>query len=612
MRYQWLVALSLIAITAAPLAGQEPVTETEPAAPSEPAAELAEPQEAVPLPEVAPEGAPPPAPAAEGAAVPGVGETAKQVAGSVVSAVGETAGTVVETGAGVAREGRALWSDVLLPMWQRFATALPAVTKAMLVLLVFWLIAILMGAGVRRLLGLTRLDERAASEWGLANMLRTKEGEPRSIERLAGTAVKWLILLFGFVAFFQALDLGMVAGPLQGIGDRIVGVIPNLLQAAVILLVYWVVASLLRLGVGRGLAAIGFDEKAGRFIAEREIKGEMVRPSGLVGRLVFYVVLIFGLPPFLDALGQRSLVAPLSEMLEKMLAFLPNVVGALVIFFLGHLIATVVREIVTNFLAATGADAGIRRLGLGEMAEKFKVSEIAGSVAYFFIIIPVIAAAVESLQIRAISDPVTRTLETLLAAVPLVFVALVVVGVGYFLARIVRGIVQSFLSGVGFDALPAKLGLGVLERQEAKLAPSAVVGTIVMLVIVLLTVEQALATLQLDELAELIGRLIAYLPQLLVGLVLILAAWSLSGYVARLVEAALGEKAQGRLLSVVTRYAILVFGAGLALIELGIGESLISVAVAAVLGGAALALGLAFGLGGRDRAKQLIERTEAR
>ncbi|MDH3405175.1 MAG: mechanosensitive ion channel, partial [Acidobacteriota bacterium] len=500
---------------------------------------------------------------APGAAAPsetaGATPSRDTIAGGVVAAAEETAGKVREGGVGIARQGRALWSDVLLPMWQRLASAVPGVLKALVLLLAFWVLAIASGAAVRKLLGMTKLDDRAARDWGLGGMLETKEGKARSIEQLAGTAVKWLVLLFGFVAFFQALDLSMVAGSLQGIIDRVVAILPRLLQAAVILFAYWVLASLLRLGVSRGLASVGFDERAARFIPEREVEGTVLRPSGLIGRLTFYVVLVFGLPPFLDALGQSSLVAPLSQMLEKALGFLPNVVGAVVIFFLGHLIATVVREIVTSFLAATGVDSGAQKLGLGAAVEKLKLSDIAGSVSYFFIIVAVIGAAVEALQIRAVSEPVTRTLETLLAAVPLVFVAVVVVGVGYFLARIVRGIVESFLAGVGFDQLPAKLGLDFIKPGEGRSAPSAIVATAVMVVIILLTAQQALATLRLEALANLTGSFIAYLPQLLVGLVVILAALALSGYAAGLVQSAVGPEGYGHVLSLVARWAILVF-----------------------------------------------------
>lgn len=576
----------------------DPVTADEPqsAAPAEPAIEP------VTEPATEPVGVPPTSPT--------VKQTARAVGGGVAAATSDSVSALKQGGGEIVDQGKGIWSDVLMPMWQRMATALPGVVKAIVILVLFWLVAIAASMVVRKLLGLTRLDDRAATDWGLNSLVTAPDGSKRSIESLAATFVKWLILLFGFVAFFQALDLGMVAGPLQGIVSSIVGVVPNLLQAAVILLVYWVLATLLRLGVSKGLAATPFDEKAGRYIAEREVKGEILRPSGQVGRLVFYVVLFFGLAPFLDALGQRALVAPLSGMIEKALAFLPNVFAAVLIFFIGHLIATVVREIATSFLAATGVDAGVKKLGLGGAVENLEVSKISGSIAYFVIIVPVIAAAVDSLKLRAVSEPVTRTLETLLAAVPLLFVAAIVIGVGYFLARIVQRIVQSFLSGVGFDELPGKLGLDFLDNASKGRSLSAMVSSAVMLVIVLLTTEQALATLRLHQLADLIGRFIGYLPQVVVALVVVFAALSLSTYVAKLVTTSFGNTGNGRILGIVSRYAILIFGFGLGLSELGVGGDLVAVAVAAILGGAALALGLAFGLGGRDRAKQLIEETE--
>ncbi len=541
---------------------------------------------------------------------PSVGQTAQAVVQGVTAAATESAGTMAAGGKSLADQGRGLWSDILLPLWQRLASAVPGVVKAVLVLLIFWVVAVLVGAGVRKALGMTRLDDRAVEDWGLGGMLTTAEGKRRSLEGSAGSLVKWLILLVGFVAFFQALDLAMVAGPLQGIVSEIVGIVPNLLQAALILLVVWIIASLLRLVVSRGLGAVGFDEKAARFIPEREVKGETVRPSGLIGKVVFYVVLLFGLPPFLDALGQRALVSPLSDMLDKILAFLPNVVAAALIFLLGHVIATVVREVVTNLLAAAGADAGARRLGLGKAFDKLEVSKIAGAISYFFIIVPVIGAAVDSLGIRAVSEPVTATLETILAAVPLLFVAGIVVGVGYFLARIVSRIVGSFLEGVGFDLLPEKLGLDFLRSESPRARPSAVVASVVMVAIILLTAQQALATIGLTQLSDLLGRLMGYLPQVVVALVVIFAALVLSAWAGRLAAATFGEQRRGRILTAVTRYAILFFGFGIGLNELGVGEALVTVAVAAVLGGAALALGLAFGLGGREHAKRLIEETE--
>ena len=516
----------------------------------------------------------------------------------------ESAGGVAE----VTEQGRRIWSDVLQPMLQRLAAGLPAILKAFALLAVFWLVALLVGAGVRKGLELTRIDDRAAESLGLDKMLEGEEGKRRSIAALAGTAVKWIILAFGFLAFFDALKLSMVAGPLQNILDKITGVIPSLLQAAVILAVYWLVATLLKLAATKGLEAVGFDARAEKYIATREVKGEQVGPSAMVGRLLFYVVLLFGIPPFLDALGQESLVAPLREMLAKVFEFLPNVIGALILLFIGRIVATIVREIVTNFLAAAGADRLGERIGIGTGEGGRKLSEMGGVVVFFFVLIPIIVAAVDSLQMKAISDPVKGTLQQLLSAVPLIFVAVVILAIGYFVAKAVRGLVESFLSGVGFDSLPQRFGLGFLEPKGEGMSLSAIAGTVVMAIILLLTAEQALATLELAELSELVGSLIGYLPSLLVGLAIILAALSLGSYVGRLVSNALSGTEYAGVVSAVAKYAIVFLGFSMGLSQLGVGREIIQVAVSAVLGGSALALGLAFGLGGRERAKEIIER----
>ena len=98
------------------------------------------------------------------------------------------------------------------------------------------------------------------------------------------------------------------------------------------------------------------------------------------------------------------------------------------------------------------------------------------------------------------------------------------------------------------------------------------------------------------------------LPLILQILIVILAALSLGGFAGKLVESGLGENAQARLVSMVAKYAIVFLGISMGLDQLGVAKDIIHVAVSAVLGAVALALGLAFGLGGRDRAKEILER----
>ncbi len=509
---------------------------------------------------------------------------------------------------GLLDQGTEIWQAALVPMWQRMAAAIPNLLEAILLLFVFWVAAMILGAGTRKLLMMTELDNRAVQEWGLSGFIEKAGGKNRSLEDLAGLVVKWIVLLFGFVAFFQALDLDMVARPLQNVADSVLSLVPSLLQATLILLAYWIVASIVRMALTKGLALIEFDARASKYLAAREEDGKTIAPSVTLGRLAFYLILLFGLPPFLHALGQTALVAPLSAMLAKALAFLPNIAAALVLFFVGKLVATIVREVVSNFLAASGIDGRVETLGLGRALGGRRLSDVIAAVAYFFILIPVLVASVDALEITAVSEPVTATLESLLAAVPLLFVALVVLAIGYAVAYAARGVVEAFLVSIGFDDLPQSLGLEFLAPKEGRKPLSAICSIAVMWIIMLLTLEQALASLQLDQLALMTGALIAYLPNLLAGVAIILVALSLSSYAARLIKDALGDSAHAQMAGRITQVTIVFLGFSMGLAQLGLGDEIVSIVVSSVLFGAALALGLAFGLGGRAKAREILDR----
>ncbi len=545
------------------------------------------------------------------AATPGAAaEGARQGAAPAgATTAGHAIGDMIRSGGrATAEQGRRLWQEALLPALQRTAAAVPSVLKALLLLLAFWIAGRLAGACVRRLLDLTRIDDRAVRDWGLEGLLKRPDGSMRSLAALLGGAVKWLLLLFGFVAFFNALDLALVASPLQRVLDRIIGVIPCLLEAAVILLIYWIIAALARVAVTRSLGALKFDQRAGRHLGADAAKTAEAAPSVMIGRLVFYVVLLFGVPPFLQALGQQALVGPLQNMLSKALGVLPNLVAAAIILMVGRIVASIVREVVGNLLAAGGVDKSAEKLGVGKMLGTVKVSDIVAKIAYFLILIPILIAAVDSLGIKAISDPLKATLQNILDAVPALLLATVIVIVGWVVARIARSLVETFLAGVGFDALPGRLGLDFLSPKSGQMTLSGVTGAAAAVVIVLITAQQAAAALRLSQLADLLRQIVEYLPSLVVGLLILLAAISVGRYVGGLVTRALEPRSDARALANIARYAVILLGAGMALEQLGVGRDIVVVAVGAVLGGAALALGLAFGLGGKERAREAVER----
>lgn len=546
------------------------------------------------------------APAQEGE--PSVTQAGREVIQSVGSAVVDVGQAVRAGGGQVAEQGRRLWEEAILPMVQRFTAAIPTLVKAIVLLALFWVLAKVVGAAVSRLLGLTKLDDRAVRDWGLGDLLKRPDGSTMSLESIVGGVVTWIILLVGFVAFFNALQLNMVAGPLQGIVDSIAKAVPSLLKAAVILFAYWAIASIARFGLGKFLAAIQFDKRAGKYFPRREEDGKTVGPSELAGRLLFYVILLFGIPPFLQALGQEALVAPLQDMLAKALGFIPNVFAAAIILLIGNIVAVIIREVVSSFLAAAGADSLAERLGISAIFGKQRLSGLVAVIAYVFILVPIVISALDALQITAISVPVRNTLEQVLRAVPALLVATIIVFVGYVVARFVRGLVENLLAGIGIDTLPQRIGLDFLAPQPGRRPLSSVIGSLVMAIIMLLTASQALSSLGFDQLAGLLDRFIRYLPNLFVGILILLAALSLGRFIADLVRQAAGSSPHANTLANVARFAVLFLGISMALDELGVSRQIVTIAVTSVLGGIALAIGLAFGLGGKDRAKAIIER----
>ena len=132
-----------------------------------------------------------------------------------------------------------------------------------------------------------------------------------------------------------------------------------------------------------------------------------------------------------------------------------------------------------------------------------------------------------------------------------------------------------------------------------------------MVIILLLTAQQALATLGFAQLSGLVDELVRYLPQLIVGLIVLFVALWLGNYIGGLATSATKGSGHSKLVGAFAKYAIIFLGISMALDQLGVGEKIVQTAVTAVLGGAALALGIAFGLGGKDKAREVIEKSSS-
>jgi hypothetical protein len=467
---------------------------------------------------------------------------------------------------------------------------------ALLVLLIGWLIARFIAGIVRRLLGKTHLDDRVANA-------AAGENVPR-LEETISSIVFYILMLFVVVAFFEVLGLTLITEPLNALIAIFLGYLPKLLAAAALVVIAWIVARILRGLVRRVLEATGVDKR----LAARTGDGALP-VSGAIAEAVYWLVWLIFLPPILGALGMTSLVEPLTAMFTEVLAFLPQLFAAALLMVVGWFVARIVQRIVTSFLVAIGTDRLGERVGLTKVTGKQTLSGLLGLLVFVLILIPAIIAALNALGLAALTAPLTAMLADILRAIPAVFMAFVVIAIAYVVGRLVGDLVAGLLSGIGFDNVLVKLGVAK-EPTVGKRSPSQIIGVLVMVAIILLATMGATALLQWAALTALLSAFLVFAFRIIVGLVIFgLGLWLASVLGNAVMES---DWPQKRLAAIFVRVAVIALAGAMALSQMGLANDIVVLAFGLTLGGMALAIGLAFGLGGQKVAgKQLEEWSEA-
>ncbi len=488
-------------------------------------------------------------------------------------------------------------SEFFQDMLATLGDSLPNILIALGVLIGGWLVALLGRALTRAALTRTGVDRRLANLFGA-----TEKTSAIRVASWTSRIVYYLILLFILVAILQVLQLGAAAAPLSAVLEEILGFLPLLLSAAALLLVAWIVATVVRFVITRGLKAVRLDDWLTKQ-AEVDTSGQ-ASVSGMLGNVAYWLVFLLFLPAVLGALQVEGLTAPVEGVVNEILGVLPSILGAAVILLLGWIAARVVRQIATNLLAGAGLDRLGERTGISQALGDQKLSSVVGVVVYVLILIPVVIAALDALQIEAISGPASEILTTILTAIPAIFAAMLLIGVAYFVAKWVGGFVTNVLAGVGFDNVLGWIGLGGEVSRDGQ-TPSQVVGYLATLAIMLFAVIEAADLLGFTFIADLITQFLAAAGGLVAGVVI----FGLGLYFARIAERVIrgAGGSQAHLLAPVARVAIIVFTGALALRQTGIAEDIVNLAFGILLGTIAVAAALAFGLGARDVAAREVE-----
>lgn len=324
--------------------------------------------------------------------------------------------------------------------------------------------------------------------------------------------------------------------------------------------------------------------------------GESIGMS--LGKIVSLLIWLFGLIAVLQTFGLNNVIAPLETLLDNVMGFIPNIVGAGIIFFVGSIVAKIVKQIVETAMMTVNLDKWANKAGAEKVTGNSTISKTIGTVVYVLILIPIAILALDALQMSAITSPATALLDTIFTSIPLVIGAAILLGIAYLIARWVGGLIEEVLPGLGVDRSVDALGI-----LPEKTTISSVVSKVVVIAIMLFAAIAATRMLQFPELTNILNEVLGLGGKVIFGGVIIGLGFMIASILSKIVSGA----SEGGMGGQIVKYATIVLFVAMGLKYMGLADSIINMAFGALVIGGGVAAALAFGLGGRDAAAKTLE-----
>lgn len=388
----------------------------------------------------------------------------------------------------------------------------------------------------------------------------------------------------------------------------------NIVAAIVILVVTAIVANLVKNGLAKLLSRVS--------ILQRTEDGGKNLASSLA-TIASLLVWLIGLTAILSLFQLDAMLSPLQDLLRGFFAAIPGIVGAGLVFFIGFVLAKVVRQILVTALHAARFDERVANFG-GNVERvsnapidgvqgfeqtqaqrapqaspaqqpRTSITEILGHVVFGLILLVVGIAALQVLGLPAISEPATEMLSMILDALPLVIGAGILLTIGVVVANFVAGLLEPVLAGLNLDEKLRDAGV------NGTVNVTKILVTVVRVAIILFFAVAAANLLNFEAITDILDTVLGLAGRIIFGAVVILAGVFIANLLAKLVS---GNA------SMIIRVATIVLFSAMGLQFMGIADSIINLAFAALVVGGAAAAALAFGLGGRDAAARQLDKLQ--
>lgn len=316
-----------------------------------------------------------------------------------------------------------------------------AVVKAALILILAFVVAKIAQSLVTKLLTKTKLS-------GVVSKLDSGDGSANLTEFIAKFVYLFVFLLF-VPGVFTALGMNSISAPILLLLNSIWGYVPNILAAAIILVVGFQIAKYVRQLLIPVFAKLNIDklqEKAGIEVTDS------AKLSNTLAYIVYVLILIPMIVMALHILDISVISDPAIHMLNTIFDFIPNILVALIIILLGCMIGKFVGQIVTQLIASAGLDAKLSKLIEGKN-EKFVLSKVVGTVCYAVVVIFFVVESFDTLHLYVLS----QIGGSIISYMPYVLGAILIFAVCYFAVAFTEKTLKK--NGFAFYAVIAKAAI---------------------------------------------------------------------------------------------------------------------------------------------------------
>jgi len=385
--------------------------------------------------------------------------------------------------------------------------------------------------------------------------------------------------------------------------NSIITGIPDAIIAIIYLVIAFVVALIVKKIVMGILRKVG----AERLIEKTGIKDENTgKSTEFVGKLVFLIVFLLFLPAALTRLGMSNVASPITNLVETVIRFLPQLLAAALIVYIGVYVAKVIRQLIKALLNRIGLDKLQKKLGVEAVDDKNTFAGAISGIIYVLILVPIIIAALQVLGVNAVAESAMTMLYQIFSYIPSIFVSLLLLVIGHHLAKLLAPVIESLLVSIGTDKVAENL-FPTSKTKTTKISIAKVIAQALRWLIMIIFFIEAVNLLNLAIITNIGATILAYLPFVVSAIIimgggLVLAAW-VEGLIVK-------YSPKQKTIALIAKVSIIVLAAFMTLSQLGFAQTIVNLAFLIILTAVAVAFAIAFGVGGREFAANRLAKLE--